>query len=252
GHFWIRNLCYGMVLLLFVSAAWVLFDTRVWLRRTIIGLHLMTNFVIWVCFSPSNQAISALGLAGWSFPACFLAASAFAGISQITLRMPGALEDGQSGDIAKLDDRRAPVSNPLYVFIACATLLLFLGVVVLAIHQTKSSETKAQLQNIVQGHKLFDGRSTENENYAMIPNGVPATIRFKRNITADEIKLYLFDRDGRSYRFTVEAENFGKWHMLMDSSTQDRSGPVSIHVPPYSVSALRLTGLHHSRQLTEP
>ena len=253
GSFLNRNLCHGTLLYLFIGAAWILYDTGAILKHVLLGAHIALNFGLWVYFVPNPMAAAQLGLQGRSFWALGEALIGAGAIALLSLGVPSQLWRGsREVDVAAAHKLNEPwlwgrsqvrilvsILAPMYV--AAGAVLIRDG----------GGGVTVQTDNIAFADRLFDGIRDGPENYAMIPFGSPGVIRFSRPVLLEEIRLRLFDRDGRYYRFTVEYESFGRWVTALDSSQENRSGVVAIPLPAKPITGIRINGLYNSRQELE-
>lgn len=254
GAFVNRNLCHGTLLYLFIGAAWILYASGPLARRLMMAVHLAFNSALWVYFVPNPMAAGRLGLEGRSLWAMGEVLVGIAGIVLLCFGVPfrlrRAFEKEEVSSPEKSDEPwvwrgqhtrvLAGILAPLYV--AAGAVIIRDG----------GGGVIVQMTNVANGACLFDGVRDDPENYAMIPFGSPAIVHFGKPLLLEEIRLRLFDRDGRYYRLTVEYESFGRWIMALDSSEEDRSGMVVIPLPAKPITGIRINGLYNSRQEFEP
>jgi hypothetical protein len=96
---------------------------------------------------------------------------------------------------------------------------------------------------------LFDGIRRDPRNFSAAPLGSPIQIDFSKRIGVRELKVGLWDFDGRTYRFSVQgmAEegwiSFGEW---------EGKGEMTISLSSRKMSGVRLVGLHNSNMDQNP
>jgi hypothetical protein len=82
-YFMVKNVCHGALLLLFVSAALIVYSLPEKLRFAFAGIHVLCNFAIWVWLVPTDSAASQLSLRpGVSVVSVLLGLGAFAAFAR--------------------------------------------------------------------------------------------------------------------------------------------------------------------------
>ena len=99
---------------------------------------------------------------------------------------------------------------------------------------------------------LFDGITDRADNFAVWTFHEPLVLRFSRPQRLKEIRIHLFDFDGRNYRFQVEAERDGRWSMVLDRSQQGAAGLITVPLATAPLGAIRIIGLYNSTQEINP
>jgi hypothetical protein len=258
----IRNGSYGMLLLSFVVPILAIADARPVLRWTIAGLHLAGFFLLWVWFFPTPYARAFLPLLPTPHPAAVVAAL-------------GAL----AGFVFLYRTRRLHYDKPPAVQVpagapACGQgRLIFAGALALlmivaagAIHHRAPEGriprlgcvtptglvVKCPTLGVIGRHSLFDGIVGDPTNYAALPLRVPVEVLLDGPHRLQEIRLHLYDFDGRWYHLRVEARMSGQWTMLLDGSKTPQRGRLAIPLAGRMVDAVRVTGLYNSNQEQNP
>lgn len=104
----------------------------------------------------------------------------------------------------------------------------------------------------VRGIQLFDGITGDTGNWAMAALGQPMVIEISPTRSHRVMRLYLYDDDDRTYRFTVDARLDGEWQVVADHSKVPVGGVQEINLPKGLLDAVRITGLYNSKQESNP
>lgn len=108
------------------------------------------------------------------------------------------------------------------------------------------------ISGAVRAVHLMDGIAGDENNWAIAALDQPINIEFSEPVQRTALRLHLYDADGRSYRFTVEARMDGAWRMVADHSREAVGGTRTIALGDGLLDALRITGLYNSAQETNP
>ena len=103
----------------------------------------------------------------------------------------------------------------------------------------------------VRAIQMIDGITGQANNWAIAPLDKEVLIEFPAPKFLTSMQLDLYDVDGRTYRFTVEAKSNEQWELVADYSAEEIGGSVSISLNRV-VSGIRLIGLHNSAQENNP
>jgi len=96
---------------------------------------------------------------------------------------------------------------------------------------------------------LFDGILRDPRNFAGAPLGQAIEVDFKEQVAIQELKVMLWDFDGRTYRFGVEGLSESGWSPL---GTWTGGGVVTVVLAGKSVRALRFIGEDNSNLAQNP
>jgi hypothetical protein len=99
---------------------------------------------------------------------------------------------------------------------------------------------------------LFDGIIGRTDNWAIAALDQPVMLEFDPPRKLSAMRLHMFRADGRTYRYTVEAEREGQWQMVSDHSAQSAGGTQDIALGGAEISAIRMIGLYNSSQENDP
>jgi len=263
----VRNSSYATILGLMAVAASVIYDLPGRWRWPVAACHLSLTGVLWVAFVPTDFARSSHHLSQHMLVLpSVLALAALAGIFHYCLRRPAGYP--------RFVPRPMPVApaagigaRPRVRALSAAAMVAFLLLVGLAVyskspirlldrHSGRITPEGVVLRILPPGADnpamLFDGIADRPDNYAALSFQHPLVLEFPRALPLQQIRLHLFDDDGRFYRLQVEGQYDGQWCMLLDRSQQAARGRVEISLAGKLVTALRVTGLYNSDQETNP
>jgi len=99
---------------------------------------------------------------------------------------------------------------------------------------------------------LMDGISDREDNWAIAPLGTPVLVEFGRGVALTGLRLYLYDSDGRQYRYKLEVQSGGVWHTLVSGDGEAVTGLQEIGWGGGAVNAVRITGLYSSIAERDP
>jgi hypothetical protein len=108
-----------------------------------------------------------------------------------------------------------------------------------------------RVSGAIRAIQMFDGIRGRSDNWAIAPLKKEVLIEFPLPVNLSSMQLSLYQSDGRTYRFRVEAKMNSEWNLVADYSESEIGGTVDISLNGL-VSAIRLVGLYNSTQENNP
>jgi hypothetical protein len=249
----VRTSSHATLLAMLMLAGTIVYDAPRRVRWTLMTLHLAYSFWLWVWMTPTPFAAARLSLSARPLWAPLLAALA-AGLG--VLYLVARQQIAYSVDTRESAEARQPRTSALRLGLlaGCAAAgLAIAATLAIARHASPASALdELTLSGVAQPAALFDGVTTDPDRFATIAFANPMEVRFRWPRRLHEIRMHLWDFDGRSYRFLVEGQIDNKWMPLLDHSKEESRGRVVIPCPGASLWALRITGLYNSDERINP
>ena len=111
-----------------------------------------------------------------------------------------------------------------------------------------SDPDRPVISGAIRAIQMLDGIFGQADNWAIAPLNQPVLVQFGRPQLLRSLRLYLFDEDGRTYRYTVDVLRDGQWQRVSDHSEHAAGGMQEILLGVTPVTQLRITGLYNSSQ----
>jgi hypothetical protein len=165
-------------------------------------------------------------------------ASTLAGKNNVVIVRSGEVQSLRERFVGQSSFAALPTSAPEFVFLRGGSAESISLAPVKELPSFVSKITAAEYP-----HALFDGIRHDPSNFTAAPLGSPIQIDFSKRIGVRELKVGLWDFDGRTYRFSAQgmAEegwiSFGEW---------EGKGEMTISLSSRKMSGVRLVGLHNS------
>ena len=94
---------------------------------------------------------------------------------------------------------------------------------------------------------------TDPDRYAAIlPHNNELLINLLQPQPLTELRLHLYDDDGRFYKFRVEAQVEGVWKTVLDATEEGRSGVVAVPLGDEVIETIRVVSTYNSDEEIRP